>query len=135
MASDIESALFAFLAGTPSITTLLGTASGDSIFPMRAPAGAVLPFVVYHKLSGRSVHSKDGDMGLAYPHFQFTCWAKEYQDTKAVLTAIRNALNGYTGPTLQGVAVAQIITENEQDLNDPATLEYGASLDAIVWHS
>lgn len=135
MASDIESAIFAFLATTPAITTLLGTASAQSIFPMRAPEGASLPFVVFHKVSGRSVHSKDGDMNLAYPMFQFTAWAKEYEDAKAVQTAIRNALNAYVGPTLQGVAVAQIITDNEQDLNDPSTLEYGASLDAIVWHS
>ena len=135
MASDIESAIFAFLSTAPAITSLLGTQSAESIFPMRAPEGAALPFLVFHKVSGLSVHSKDGDMNLAYPHFQITAWAKEYGDAKAVQAAVRSVLNGYAGPTLEGVAVAQIIVENEQDLSDPETLEYGASLDAIVWHS
>ena len=135
MASDIESALFAYLSTTSAITSLLGTQSAESIFPMRAPEGAALPFLVFHKVSGHSVHSKDGDMNLSYPHFQITCWAKEYADTKAVDAAVRAALNAYTGPTLEGVAVAQIIVEDERDLSDPETLEYGASLDVIVWHS
>jgi uncharacterized protein DUF3168 len=135
LASDIESAVFAFLAATPAITSLLGTQTAESIYPMRAPEGVALPFLVYHKVSGHSVHSKDGDMNLAYPHFQITCWAKEYQDAKAVQAAVRTALNGYAGPTLEGVTVPQIIVENEQDLSDPESLEYGASLDVIVWHS
>lgn len=135
MASDIESAIFAYLAAQPAITSLLGTQSAESIYPTRAPEGAALPMIVYHKVSGLSIHSKDGDMNLAYPHFQITCWAKEYIDAKAVQSAVRSALNAYAGPTLEGVAVAQIIVENERDLSDPQTLEYGASLDAIVWHS
>lgn len=135
MASDIESAVFAYLAATSAITSLLGTQSAESIYPMRAPESATLPILIYCKVSGHSVHSKDGDMNLAYPHFQITCWAKEYIDAKAVQAAVRTALNNYAGPTLEGVAVAQIIVENEQDLSDPTTLEYGASLDAIVWHS
>lgn len=102
---------------------------------MRAPEAAALPILVFYKVSGHSVHSKDGDMNLAYPSFQITCWAKEYQDAKAVQAAVRTALNSYAGPTLEGVAVAQIIVENERDLSDPQTLEYGASLDATVWHS
>lgn len=135
MASDIESAVFAYLATQPAITSLLGTQSAESIFPKRAPEGAALPMIVYRKISGRSLHSKDGDMNLAYPTFQITCWAKEYAEAKAVLAAVRTALNAYTGPTLEGVAVPQIIVENESDLDDPQSLEYGASLDAIVWHS
>ena len=135
MASDIESAIFAFLAASAPITSLLGTQSAESIFPMRAPEGATLPFLVFHKVSAPSIHSKDGDMNLASPHFQITAWAKEYQDAKAVQSAVRAALNGYAGPTLQGVTVPELIVENEQDLSDPETLEYGASLDVIVWHS
>ena len=135
MAADIEQAHFQLLAGSPSITSLLGTQSEASIFPVRADEGATLPVLVYHKLSGPSLHSKDGDMHLAHPRYQFTCWAKKYGDAKAVITALRNALNAYTGPTLNGVNVPQIITDGEQDLNDPSSLEYGVSLDALVWHS
>jgi len=130
MASDIESALYAFLAADAGVTA----AVGSNIFPVRAPEG-VTPVLVYHKVSDPSIHSKDGDMNLAHPRFQITAWAGKYADAKAAIKAVRTALQGYTGPMLQGVAVPEIIVENEQDLNDPQSLEYGASLDAIVWHS
>lgn len=135
MASDIESAIFAFLAGTSSITDLLGSTSAESIFPVRAPQGALPPVLVYQKIDGPSIHSKDGDMHLAHPRFQFTCWAAKYAEAKAVITALRNALNAYTGPTLQGVNVSEIITTDEHDLSDPVSLELGVALDAIFWHS
>lgn len=135
MASDVESALFAYLAAQPTITSLLGTQSQESIYPMRAPEGVALPLVVYHMVSGRPIHTKDGDADLASPVFQITCWATEYQDAKAVQAAIEAAINAYVGPTLEGVGVPEMIVENKQDLSDPTSLEYGASLDVIVWHS
>lgn len=117
-----------------SVTSLLF--DGDqSIFPLRADKDAKLPVLVYQRIDTPSIHSKDGDMNLAHPRFQITAWAGKYADAKAAIKAVRTALQGYTGPMLQGVAVPEIIVENEQDLNDPQSLEYGASLDAIVWHS
>lgn len=131
MASDIEGALYAFLAADAGIVA----AVGDRIFPMRAPEGQTQPFLVYHKVTDPSYHSKDGDMNLAHPRFQITAWAGKYGDAKAAIAAVRAALIAYTGPTLQGVAVPEIICDNEADLQDPQSLEYGASLDAIIWHS
>lgn len=131
MASDIESALYAFLAADAGVIAQVG----DRIFPVRIPEGATLPALVYHKVSDPSLHSKDGDMNLNRPRFQFTAWADKYADAKAAIKAVRTALQGYTGPTLQGVTVPEIICDSEQDLNDPQSLEFGASLDAIVWHS
>ena len=136
MASDIESAVFAFLASTPAITSLLGTQSAQSIFPLRAPEGSALPVLIYHKVTGPSLHSKDGDMHLAHPTFQFTCWASKYAEAKAVIAAVNAALNAYVGPTLQGINVPEIIVEDDgRDLSDSQSLEYGVALDACVWHS
>jgi hypothetical protein len=93
--------------------------------------------LVYHKISGHSEHSKDGDMKLNYPRFQITCWANKYADAKAVRTAVVAALNGFTNGSVMGgaVVVDQVITDNDADLHDPQTLEFGASVDAIIWHS
>jgi len=129
--SDIESGLFAFLEANAGITALVGT----RIFPLRVPEGATLPALVYHKISGPSAHSKDGDMSLNHPRYQFTVWADKYADAKAVRTAVNAALNSFVnGSTMGGIVVDQIIAENDADLHDPQTLEFGASIDATIWH-
>ena len=103
---------------------------------MRAPEGAALPVLIYHKITGPSIHTKDGDMHLAHPRFQFTCWASKYAEAKAVIAAVNAALNAYVGPTLEGIGVPEIIVEDDgRDLSDPQSLEYGVALDACVWHS
>lgn len=131
MASDIESALFAFLAADAGVSGLVAS----RIYPVRIPEGVALPALVYHEVSGPRIHSKDGDMSLAHPRFQFTCWADKYSDAKAVIKAVRSALIGYAGPTLEGVTVPQIVIDNEHDLEDSQSLELGVALDAIIWHS
>jgi len=129
--ADIESGLFNFLNTSAGITALVGT----RIFPLKITEGAAIPALIYHKISGPSEHSKDGDMGLNHPRFQITCWAKTYSDAKAVRTAVTAALNGFANGGTMGVVVAQIIVENDADLFDPQTFEFGASIDAIIWHS
>jgi hypothetical protein len=130
--ADIESGLLAFLVGNTGLTALVGT----RIYPLRVPEGAALPALVYYKISGPSEHSKDGDMNLNHPRFQFTAWANKYGDAKAVGTAVTSALNAFAnGSSMGGIVVAQIIVENDTDLHDPQTLEFGASLDATIWHN
>ena len=130
--ADIESGLFAFLTANTGISALVGA----RIYPLKIPEGATLPALVYHKINGPSEHSKDGDMSLNHPRFQLTCWATKYADAKAVRTAVATALNGFVnGSTMGGaVVVDQIIVDNDADLFDPQTLEFGASIDAIIWH-
>lgn len=129
--ADIESGLVAFLGADAGIKALVGT----RIYPLRIPEGAAEPALVYHKISGPSEHSKDGDMSLSHPRFQLTCWANKYADAKAVRTAVVTALNGFTnGAAMGGVVVDQVIVENDMDLHDQQSLEFGASIDAILWH-
>lgn len=74
-------------------------------------------------------------MGLNHPRFQLTAWSTKYAEVKAVRTAVVAALNGFTnGASMSGVVVAQIIVENDMDLTDPQTFEFGASIDACIWH-
>lgn len=131
--ADIEAGLFAFLSADAGISAVVGT----RIYPLRVPEDATLPALAYHKISGPSEHSKDGDMNLNHPRFQFTCWADKYADAKAGRTAVVAALNGFAnGGTMGGaVVVEQVIVTDDMDLHDPQSLEFGASVDAIIWHS
>jgi len=132
LASDLESALVAFLMAQTSVTSLLF--NGDqSIFPLRADKDARLPVLVYQRIDTPSIHSKDGDMMLAHPRFQITGWGAKYSDARAVIAAVRAALNAYVPPSFEGVNVAEIIVEDERDHSDPESLEYGRSLDACIW--
>jgi len=131
LASDIKAALYAFLAADAGVIAQVA----DRIFPMRAPEGATLPLLVYHKVSDPSIHTKDGDMALSHPRFQITAWGSKYGDAEAAIKAVRLALQAYAGPTFQGIPVSEIIVDTEMDLGDPQSLEYGVSLDAIIWHS
>jgi uncharacterized protein DUF3168 len=129
--ADIEAGLFTLLSTNAGISALVAT----RIYPLRIPEGATLPAVAYHKVTGPRTHSKDGDMSLSHPRFQVTCWAKDYSDAKAVRDAVIAALDGFTdGGTMGGVVVDQVIVENDLDLLDNQTLEFGASIDAIIWH-
>lgn len=130
--ADIESGLFAFLSANTGIQAVVGT----RIYPLRVPEGATLPALAYHKVSGPSEHSKDGDMSLNHPRFQITCWAATYAAAKAGRTAVSAALNGFANGSVMGgsVVVDQVIVENDMDLHDQTTLEFGASTDAIIWH-
>lgn len=130
--ADIESGLFTFLSTNAGLEALIG----QRIYPLRIPENATLPALAYQKVSGPSEHSKDGDMSLNHPRFQLTCWADKYADAKAVRTAVMAALQSFAngGSFGGGPVVDQIIVENDADLHDPASLEFGASVDAIIWH-
>lgn len=129
---DVEGGVYQFLVNSGLVTAVVGS----RIFPLRIPAKTTLPALIYQKISGPSEHSKDGDMQLGNPRFQFTCWASTYDDAKTVIKAVRAALVGFTnGAAMGGVTVAQIIVDSDNDLHDPETLEFGASLDAIIWYT
>jgi hypothetical protein len=133
--ADIEAGVYSFLSTTTGITNLVGT----RIYPVRAPerlAGELaLPVLVYQKISGPSEHTKDGSAHFAFPRFQFTCWAPKYSDAKAVRTAVQAALEAFTnGASMGGVVVSEIIVMNDNDLHDPVSLDFGAALDATIYH-
>lgn len=127
-ATDVETALAAFLGADTGVAGVVV----DRIYPYRAPEGAVEPLLVYHRISSPSEHTKDGDPHFAHTRVQITAWSHKYSEVKAAIKAVRSALSGFTGPTLQGVAVSEIIVTNETDVGDPSTLEYGVALDVIL---
>lgn len=78
---------------------------GEKIYPIVAPEATPLPFVVYERLSGDSVYSKDG---LAYdePVVTFYILSSTYEDAVNKAQIVRDTFElkevTYSGMTING---------------------------------
>lgn len=120
---NIEEALYAYLSSYANLTAIVGT----RIYPLILPQSPILPAITYSKVSGPRVNSKDGASGLAYPRFQFSCWAKSYGQAKQVAEQIRLALDTFPS--------GRAFIENEQDIYEPDTGIHHIPIDFIIWHT
>ena len=89
-----EEALTAYLMATPAVTALIG----DRWFPMLIPQDAIRPAAAFQRIPGtQRVMAHDGPVGFASCTIQITAQAERYADAKALLRAIRLAVDGYRG--------------------------------------
>ncbi len=124
----IEEALFAHLSADAGVAALVG----NRIYPIEAPQEAVLPYVVYQRISGPRVRSHSGPSHLAQPRFQITGAAATYPSLRAVMNAVRVALDGFRGTmgSGPGVDVGGAFVENELDSEEG----FVSRLDVTLWH-
>ncbi len=90
--------MVAKLKSMADVTALVGT----RIFPMRAPQGAVLPFITYQRVSRRPVNWVRGTSTTNFLRIQVNCWATDYDGAVALAAAVRgdedpNAPTGLSG--------------------------------------
>jgi len=128
----IEEVLYAYLTNCAGLTALVG----DRIYPIILPQKISFPAVTYQRISGIREYSQSGPSGLAHPRFQFSCWAKKYQEAKAIAEQVRLALDGYKGMMggPDGVRVDAVYIEDDHDIYDPETKIYHIALDVVIWH-
>ncbi len=124
----IEEALYSHLAADAGVSALVG----DRIYPTLAPQEAELPYLVYQRVSGPRVRSHGGPSGLAHPRFQITGAAETYPSLRAVMNAVRAALDGFKGTMggTGGVEVGGAFVENELDSEET----FVSRLDIVLWH-
>lgn len=131
--ADIESALVSLLKADSTVASLVST----RIYPVVVPQGATLPAIAQSKVSGPRVHAHDGVQQLATPTIQWECKGSTYASAKAVATAVRGAVDGYTG-TIGGVTIQAIYVRNEIDGFSLGEAEASSIntvyVDAIVHH-
>lgn len=122
-----------------SVETALVTLVGDvaavagRVYPLRLPAQASLPAVVYQRISGARTYSHHGQAGGVAPRFQLACWAKRYSEARTTADAVRRKLTGYRG-TVDDVRIDGIMIVNEIDRHEAESDLYRVLLDAIVQH-
>ena len=110
MAYTVEQMLVKQLQASPAVTALLGT----RIYPQVAPQNTTADYVTYELLSGHPFQDHGGSGGLHRARMSFLSHSATYAGAKAVVAAIRAALDGFSG-TMQGVAVGSCLQEMEAD--------------------
>jgi len=81
----------------------------DRIYPSRLPQNAVLPAIVYFKVSAPEFH----DIDVAYPRFQFSCFSEDLTECKSMAIAVKELFQRYKGIVgdchiLQGVFLDEV---------------------------
>lgn len=130
-----ELAVYTILKDAAAVSALVGS----RIYPLKAPAKVVKPYVTYQRISGNRWRSFDGPTGTAQPRIQVDAYATTYAAAKGLADAIRRTLDGYAGSvaTTSGpVRIGGISLMTDRDLFeddiDPAL--YRVSMDFMVTH-
>jgi hypothetical protein len=131
----IEEVLFTRLTTHAGLTALIGKRCYPLVMPQstRETEGAKLPCVVYQRITGRHEYTHDGEANLAHPRYQFSCYAKTYQDARDVRLQVQAALSAWSDMGLSpGVFVGFI--DMEMDLYDSEVEMFRCVIDATIWH-
>lgn len=104
---SVQQAIFAKLSNALSATSaLVGANDSCRVYPAIAPAGCLMPYVVYHQIGFQPASTHNEGFGTAHRMFQFSCYAETYaaalEVRDAVVADLDNALldNGET-PVVQ----------------------------------
>lgn len=127
----MESALRTYILAGTAVADLVGT----RMYPGKMPQEPTLPLLVYQRVSGPREHDMNGAAGIANPRIQIDAWATTYAGTKALATAVRKRLDGYSGDTgspAVNVIVAMLL--NDRDFYDAETELWRVSMDFEVMH-
>lgn len=129
--------LSALLASTPAIADLLGAGSPPvrpdnttGIFPAQMPEASPLPVIVYSQIAGENAaNSLDGANALHSARYQFSCYGKNYADSKRLAKALRDTLEGLHATLLEGTEVDNILLNMESDTFEEAPFIYHTPVD------
>lgn len=70
---------------------------GDRIYPLRAPQGALRPFLVWHRQSVDRQQLYCGTDPAVLAEYLFSCYGITYQQAEDVHEAVRNAMQDFSG--------------------------------------
>ena len=89
---SLESKLYTLLSADAGVTALVALRT----YPLVAPQGAEMPFIVYNRISSGRQYSLTGYSNLENPRMQVDCYGTTYSEAKALSEAVITALRGAT---------------------------------------
>lgn len=113
---------------------------GDRYYPMEAPTGITMPYVVYQVISASREHHYGAASGLALKNVQLSVWDSSNTGAEAVSDALRLALDGFTGDL--GAATTYVntchllsaIDQWSVTADGDAQGDYGRILEFEIWY-
>lgn len=130
----LETALYAFLGQQGAISALVGA----RIYPLLLPQNPTMPALTYQIISTVPDYVLAGPSGLVAKRVQINCWASRewampgYTTAQNVATAVRKALDGYSGIWPGGIEIVRAKRDNQHDDFEPEGLYDRTILDFIV---
>jgi hypothetical protein len=117
-----------------AIVSLLSGVAGGRSYGYRLPRNVTLPALTYMKVSGPRDQTQEGPSGLVAARVQVSSWGATYGAAKTLSNAVRLALDGYRGTTLD-VRIDGIQLLNESDQNEPEPDTYQVIMDFRVMYA
>lgn len=103
MANQIEDVIYSRLQATSAVTDLVST----RVYPIRRPADASLPLIVYERLSEVPALTMNADPGLITARFRFSCQADTPENARTLAAKLKTAITHYrdttTTPVVDGI--------------------------------
>ena len=99
------------------LKSAIETASGCLAWPMEAPEGAALPYVIYGRTSTQRETIMAGNTPIdVIPSATFSVllYASTYSGVKALADSVRSALHNFNG-TASGVTIVECLITEELD--------------------
>lgn len=129
----IEEALQQFIPAQPAVSVLIGA----RLYPgVKIPDDATYPLLGFSCTSGSWERAIGGPTDTGHPIFRFDSWGKTYAQVVALDTALRQAIDGYTG--MMGTVDVQAVMGQDDTEDDydppPGTKLFRRSTSYEVWY-
>ncbi len=123
-----QDGLFQYVTSAASITALLGTPAtrGDKnsgVFAMLATTEALLPYIVFQRVTGRQSFSYEGHGQWTESRWRLTCYGSTQRAAVLLSQALKTLFKTFTGNFPDGTQVQNIMLDLEMD--DTESLPHG----------
>lgn len=102
---------------------------GTRVYPLVLPQGIADPAITYQYITGQSVITTDGPVGLFVGTVQIGCWAPTYLAADALYETVRAFLTSYADNTSQGIFI-----DPRPDFYDNVAKLFRRTADFSIWH-
>lgn len=133
MADAVQDALRTILLADAPVLAVVST----KIWPMIAPQGSAMPYIVYSRIGTDHIEVLAGSAGLARATFQIDCWSDSFDTVRDLANKVRIALQGVQGThasvVIDGINMTSEVDDYEEpeNKNEPGT--YGVKMDFGIW--
>ncbi|HJV73168.1 MAG TPA: DUF3168 domain-containing protein [Noviherbaspirillum sp.] len=114
---------------TTDLVALISAVTAGRVYPRRAPASPVAPYITYFRVVANEQTTLDANGGAGNAIntiLQIDIWAATYGDAQAKAQAVKDLLKTWS--------VENILTD-DQDFDDLDTLLYRVMLQVSTWHT
>jgi hypothetical protein len=95
MANQIEDVIYSRLQATSAVTDLVST----RVYPIRRPADASLPLIVFDRVGEFSPTAMVADPGNVIARFRFSCQADTPENARTLAATVKASIGYYSDST------------------------------------